>query len=45
MMMMMMMIIIIIINPDVKTAPGKKEVENFWREIYGKIFHIMKKRA
>jgi hypothetical protein len=23
-------------NPSVKNAPGKEEVENFWREIYGK---------
>jgi hypothetical protein len=23
-------------NPNVKNAPGKEEVENFWREIYGK---------
>jgi hypothetical protein len=30
-------------NPNVKNAPGKEEVENVWREIYGKKFHIMKK--
>ena len=23
-------------NPNVKNAPGKEEVENFWREMYGK---------
>ena len=23
-------------NPSVKKASGKEEVENFWREIYGK---------
>jgi hypothetical protein len=23
-------------NPNVKNAPGKEEVESFWREIYGK---------
>ena len=23
-------------NPNVKNTPGKEEVENFWREIYGK---------
>jgi len=32
-------------NPKVKNAPGKEEVQNFWREIYEKKFHIMKKRA
>jgi hypothetical protein len=28
-----------------KNAPGKEEVENFWREMYGKKFHITKKCA
>jgi len=23
-------------NPNVKNAPGKEKVENFWKEIYGK---------
>jgi len=23
-------------NPNVKNVPGKEEVENFWRQIYGK---------
>jgi hypothetical protein len=23
-------------NPNVKNTPGKEEVENFWREMYGK---------
>jgi len=23
-------------NPNIKNTPGKEEVENFWREIYGK---------
>jgi hypothetical protein len=26
-------------------APGKEEVENFWREIHGKKFNIMERRA
>jgi hypothetical protein len=29
----------------VKNAPGKEEVENFWREMYGKKVYIIKKRA
>jgi hypothetical protein len=32
-------------NPNVKNAPGKEEVKDFWREIYEKKSHIMKKRA
>jgi adenosine deaminase len=31
--------------PSVNNAPGKDEVENFWREIYGKKFNITERRA
>jgi hypothetical protein len=31
--------------PNVKNAPDKEEVENFWGEIYGKKFNIMKRCA
>jgi hypothetical protein len=30
----------------VKKAPGREEVQNFWREMYGeKKLHMMKKRG
>jgi hypothetical protein len=29
----------------VKNAPDKEEVENFWREIYGKKFNIMERHT
>jgi hypothetical protein len=29
----------------VNNAPGKEEVENFWREIYGKNFNIIERWA
>ena len=32
-------------NSIVKNAPDKEEVENFWREIYGKKFNIMERRT
>jgi len=30
---------------NVKNAPDKEEVEKFWREMYGKKFNIMERRA
>jgi len=33
------------IYPNVNNAPGREEVENFWRKIYGKNFNIMERRA
>jgi hypothetical protein len=29
----------------VNNAPGREEMENFWREIYGKNFNIMDRWA
>ena len=31
--------------PNVNNAPGREEVENLWREIYGKKFNVMERRA
>ena len=31
--------------PNVNNAPRREEMENFWREIYGKTFNIMERRA